>query len=285
VLYGGSPVYVSAVDARVLETFADFGWYDGDDGGWDAVARGAALVSESFLRRFGVGRGDRVSLDAPGGSVVLSVAGVFYDYTTEHGLIMMDRSTYLRIYGDATIDSLGIFLAPDNPDPASTLEEVRRRARALGLPVLTRGELRADILEVFDSTFAVTRSMRLLAVVVAFFGIAGALLTLYLERRREFGIYRALGFSTPQVAGMTLLEGLGMGVASLVLSLLLGTVLAFVLIRVINLQSFHWTIFFRFDGSPYLTAALTAGLASAGAAAYPIWKVWRTFPQMQIREE
>jgi putative ABC transport system permease protein len=249
------------------------------------VARGAALVSESFLRRFGVGRGDRVSLDAPAGSVVLSVAGVFYDYTTEHGLIMMDRSTYLRIYGDATIDSLGIFLAPDNPDPASTLEDVRRRARAFGLPVLTRGELRADILEVFDSTFAVTRSMRLLAVVVAFFGIAGALLTLYLERRREFGIYRALGFSTPQVAGMTLLEGLGMGVASLVLSLLLGTVLAFVLIRVINLESFHWTIFFRFDGSPYFTAALTAVLASAGAAAYPIWKVWRTFPQMQIREE
>ncbi len=285
VLYGGSPVYVSAVDARVLKTFADFGWYDGDDEGWAAVARGAVLVSESFLRRFGVGRGARVSLDAPGGSVVLSVAGVFYDYTTEHGLIMMDRSTYLRIYGDATVDSLGIFLAPDNPDPASTLEEVRRRARAFGLPVLTRGELRADILEVFDSTFAVTRSMRLLAVVVAFFGIAGALLTLYLERRREFGIYRALGFSTPQVAGMTLLEGLGMGVASLVLSLLLGTVLAFVLIRVINLESFHWTIFFRFDGSPYLTAALTAVLASAGAAAYPIWKVWRTFPQMQIREE
>ncbi len=284
VLYGGSPVYLSAVDARVLEAFADFGWYDGGDEGWDAVARGEVLVSESFLRRFGVGRGDRVSLETPGGNVALAVAGVFYDYTTEHGLIMMDRSTYLRIYGDPTIDSLGVFLAPENPDPASTLEEVRRRASAWA-PRAHPEELRADILEVFDSTFAVTRSMRLLAVVVAFFGIAGALLTLYLERRREFGIYRALGFSTPQVAGMTLLEGLGMGMASLALSLLLGTVLAFVLIRVINLQSFHWTIFFQFDAGPYATAALTAALASAGAAAYPIWKVCRTFPQMQIREE
>jgi hypothetical protein len=28
-----------------------------------------------------------------------------------------------------------------------------------------------------------------------------------------------------------------------------------------------------------------AVLASLGAAVYPIWKVYRTYPQMQIREE
>ena len=137
----------------------------------------------------------------------------------------------------------------------------------------------------FDATFAVTRSMRLLAVVVAFFGIAGALLTLYLERRREFGVYRALGFSTEQVAGMTLLEGLAMGAVSLLVAVALGSVLSLVLIRVINLRSFHWTVFFHFAWGPYLTAAATAFAASAGAAAYPVWKVWRSYPQMQLREE
>jgi len=30
---------------------------------------------------------------------------------------------------------------------------------------------------------------------------------------------------------------------------------------------------------------LTALAASIGAALYPIWKVHRTYPQMQIREE
>jgi putative ABC transport system permease protein len=57
------------------------------------------------------------------------------------------------------------------------------------------------------------------------------------------------------------------------------------LIRVINLRSFNWTIFFYFAPEPYLLAAATAILASLGAAAYPIWKVYRTYPQMQIREE
>ncbi len=127
--------------------------------------------------------------------------------------------------------------------------------------------------------------MRILAIVVAFFGIAGALLTLFMERQREFGIYRALGFSTRQVAGMTLLEGLGMGLVSFLLSIGVGTLLGLMLIRVINLRSFNWTIFFYPAWEPYLLAAATAILASLGAAVYPIWKVYRTYPQMQIREE
>ncbi|MFU8855507.1 MAG: FtsX-like permease family protein [Deferrisomatales bacterium] len=283
--FRGLPIYLATVDPGVLQAYARFGWVEGGPRSWEEVKEGAVIVSESFRRRFGVGRGDRVTLDGVDGPVDLPVAGVFYDYTTEHGLVMMGRETYRRVFRDETIDSLGVFLDPGTPDPGAVLAEVRRRAAAFGLPVLSREELHANILAVFDATFGVTRSMRVLAVVVAFFGIAGALLTLHLERQRELGIYRALGFSTPQVAGMTLLEGLGMGAASFVLSVGLGTVLAFVLIRVINLRSFHWTIFFHFDGTPYATALATALLASAGAAAYPVWKVLRTFPQVQIREE
>ena len=44
-------------------------------------------------------------------------------------------------------------------------------------------------------------------------------MTLFIERQREFGIYRALGFSTRQVAAMTLMEGLGMGLVSFLMSL------------------------------------------------------------------
>jgi len=127
--------------------------------------------------------------------------------------------------------------------------------------------------------------MRILAVIVAFFGIAGALMTLFVERQREFGIYRALGFSTHQIAGITLLEGIGMGIISFAISIVAGTALAFILIKVINLRSFNWTIFYHFSADPYLVTFLTAVLASIGACLYPLWKVYRTYPQMQIREE
>jgi len=285
VLYRGLPVYVASVDASVVQRFTHFGWLKGGNENWEPVKRGGVVISESFARRFKVKSGDTVVLGGAHGPAELKVGGIFYDYTTEHGLLMMDRSTFLRVFGDHTINSLAAFIDPDNPRRQELIQEIKRRAEARGLPMQTQSQLRASILKVFDNTFAVTRSMRALAIVVAFFGIAGALLTLFMERRRDFGIYRSLGFSTGQIATMTLLEGLGMGVVSYLLSIGVGTILAILLINVINLRSFNWTIFFYFDLGPYVWTAITALVASLGAAAYPIWKVCRTYPQMQIREE
>jgi len=285
ILYRGAPIYVSAVEAAVLQKYANFGWLKGGNENWEPVKNGAVIISESFQRRFGIKTGGPVTLEGTAGPVSLQVAAVFYDYTSEHGVIMMDRSTYLRIFNDRTINTLGVFVDSGNPRRQEILDQVKKRAIQGGLPVYTRDQLWASILAVFDSTFAVTRSMRVLAIVVAFFGIAGALMTLFIERQREFGIYRALGFSTRQVAAMTLMEGLGMGLVSFLMSLWVGTLLGWVLIKVINLQSFNWTIFYYPSWEPYATAAITTILASVGAALYPIWKVYRKYPQMQIREE
>jgi putative ABC transport system permease protein len=285
ILYRDNPIYLSAVDASVLQRYTRFGWLEGGNENWESVKQGGVVISESLSRRFGIKSRDSIELEGAHGKERFNVSGIFYDYTTEHGLVMMDRSTYLNFFGDRTINNIGIFIDPGNPKREALLAEVRKRARDRGLPVQTRAQLRANILEVFDTTFAITRSMRALAIVVAFFGIAGALLTLFMERRREFGIYRALGFSAGQVARMTLLEGFGMGLVSFFMSTIVGTTLAVLLIKVINLRSFNWTIFYYPALEPYLLTGLTALIASLGAAAYPMWKVCRTYPQMQIREE
>ena len=285
VLFRDTPIYVASVDASVVQRFTRFGWLSGGNENWEPVKRGGVIVSESFSRRFGVKSGDAITLQGAHGPRELTVGAIFYDYTTEHGLVMMDRSTFLAVFGDHTINSLAIFMDPHNPRRTELIQDVKRRAQDRGLPVQTQAQLHDSILKVFDNTFAVTRSMRALAIVVAFFGIAGALLTLFMERRRDFGIYRSLGFSTGQIATMTLLEGIGMGVISYLLSIVVGTLLAVLLIKVINLRSFNWTIFFYPALAPYVWTALTALAASVGAAAYPIWKVCRTYPQMQIREE
>jgi putative ABC transport system permease protein len=283
--YGGKSISLAAVSSAVLQKYTQFGWVHGDNRNWNAVREGGVVVSESFSRNFKIREGDKVTLNGAEGPATFVVSGVFFDYTTEHGLIMMDRLIYLRIFGDHTINSVGVFIDRKESERDRLLIYVRQEAHRWGLPVHTLPELRDRILGVFDSTFAVTRSMRILAIVVAFFGIAGALLTLFMERQREFGIYRALGLSARQVALMTLMEGIGMGVVSYVGSLFVGTILSIVLIKVINLQSFNWTIFYYPALGPYLTAGATAVLASASAALYPIWKVLRTYPHMQLREE
>ncbi len=285
ILYLGRTAYIAAINAPVLQRFARFAWIEGGDEHWEAVKSGGVIISESFARNFNVRPGDTIALDGIGGTVQLKVEAAFYDYSTEHGLIMMDRSTYLNLFHDYAINSVAVFINPANPRRQELLDTVREKALARGLPVFTQKQFYNSILEVFDSTFAITRSMRIIAIVIAFFGIAGALMTLFIERQRDFGIYRALGFSTGQVSSMTLMEAMGMGFISFVLSCAVGTILAFILIKVINLRSFNWTIFFHIQWQPYLLTAVTAVLASLGAALYPIWKVRRNYPQMQIREE
>lgn len=285
IFYRDTSINVSAVDPLVLERFAHFGWIRGGDENWEWVKRGEVIISESFSRRFMIREGDTITLEGIEGPTNFRVGAVFYDYTTEHGLIMMDRKTFIKTFGDRTLNNIGIFFDPKNPRRAELMDEVRKMANKRGFPVLLGSELHQNILRVFDETFSVTRSMRAIAIIVAFFGIAGALLTLFIERSREFGIYRGLGFSTGQVSRMTLMESIGMGFLSFLLSLGVGTLLSLLLIKVINLRSFNWTIFYYTSIKPYILTGITAIFASIGAALYPIWRVYRSYPQIQIREE
>lgn len=285
IIYKDKPVRLSAVNATVLQKYTKFAWLKGGDENWDFIKKGDVAVSESFYRRFDLGVNDTITLEAIEGPATFRIAAIFYDYTTEHGLVMMDRTTFLRVFNDETIDSLAIFVDRENPRRLEILKKVKAKAEKRGIGVISQSELKKNILTVFDTTFAVTRSMRIIAVIVAFFGIAGALLTLFMERQREFGIYRALGFSTKEVARLTLMEGLGMGIMSFFMCIVMGTALAIALIKVINYHSFNWTIFYYPALKPYVVAGGTAVLASIGAAAYPIWRITRTYPQIQIREE
>ncbi|MDF1535807.1 MAG: FtsX-like permease family protein [bacterium] len=285
VSYRDTIIHVVALDPDVLYRFARFAWYRGDDLAWKDVKAGGAIVSESFYRRFGLGPGGEVTLTGKAGERSFAISAIFYDYTTEHGLVMMSRESFLELFGDPAIDTLAVFLEPEGNRPAGTGERVRDLARGAGMIVADRTGFEEKILGIFDATFTITHSMRAIAVIVAFFGITGALLTLFMERRKEFGIYRALGLTGREVALMTLLEGLGMGLAGFILSAVAGTAITFILIRVINVQSFNWTIFYYFDAVPYLTAAVIALSASAGAAVFPMIRVVRTYPQLQIREE
>ena len=77
---------------------------------------------------------------------------------------------------------------------------------------------------------------------VAVMGVAGALLALVIDRRREFGLVRFFGASAAQVRRIVLLEAGFLGLLANLAGLALGVLLSLLLIFVINKQSFGWTI-------------------------------------------
>ena len=145
--------------------------------------------------------------------------------------------------------------------------------------------LRADVLEVFDRTFAITVALRVLATVVAFIGVLSALLLLQLEKQREIGILRALGLTGGQLRKMVLIETGMMGLMAGLLAVPVGYALAMILIYVINRRSFGWTLQASVSIEALAQGVLVALVAALLAGIYPALRMSRMAAAEAIRYE
>jgi len=234
------------------------------------VAGDGVIISEVLAERLGLRVGVRLPLETPAGEKTFSVKGVFYDYATDGGKVVMDHSLFAEIWGekDATVFAVylkeGQALLTVRREIENTLEGER--------PIVTisNSELKQDIMEIFDRTFRVTYVLELIAVSVAILGIMNTLFTAILERRRELATLRALGASSGQIQGMILWESLYLAGLGASVGIVVGMALSVVLIKVINKQSFGWTIQYTFAwetiGMAFLVA-FAAALVGAWAPA------------------
>jgi putative ABC transport system permease protein len=106
-------------------------------------------------------------------------------------------------------------------------------------------------------------------VFVGILGVSGTLLTLILERRRELTTLRLVGADRRQVRKMVVIEAGTIGVVSQVLGLVAGVGLALILIYVINVQSFGWTIQFYVPGLFLVQSSIALFVTTALAGLYP----------------
>jgi len=232
-----------------------------------AVQNGEVIVSEAFANHFGLHQGNMLVLPSPGGSAELRIAGVFYDYATDGGKVVMDRTLYERFWQDRNLTVVPLYLVAGT-DPEKTRREVLDRLG--GDPpviILTNGELKREVLRIFDQTFAVTYALELIAVMVALLGIINALLSGILERESELAVIRAIGGTPRQIRRIVLWESGLLGLAGIILGISAGLLLAVLLIQVINKQSFGWSITFYLS-APSLLKAVALVLFTTLLAGY-----------------
>ena len=267
----GQPVALVSRDLRLHAQRSRYLMIQGDSTAalQRAAETGGVLLSEVLATRLRLREGSKISITTPAGPVAVPVEGVFYDYATDGGKMVMDRTWYQRQWYDDRVTVFSIYLAA-----GADAEQVRQSIviHVAGLdgvtvpPLVIRNhELRHEILEIFDRSFVLTYVLEAIAVLVAVLGIVNTLVTAVLERRREFATLRAIGASTRQVERLVLWEAAYLGLIGAVLGVVGGLLLALVLIHVINKQSFGWTIQMTIPGGVILKAvglALTAALVA-----------------------
>jgi len=290
--YQGMPATLGAGDMNVVARYGERAFLSGaPPAGVLAQLRHGdnVIVSEPFASKHHVQRGDTITLPLgtlPLGArnVRLHVVDIYYDYSSERGFVIMDRARLLRYLPDPAPSNVAVYLKPGVP-----IEQGRRAVESViagrRILALTNRSLRTEAMRVFDRTFAITYGLEAVAVLVAVMGVAGALVALVIDRRREMGLLRFLGGAQTQVRRLILFEAGLLGLFSMAAGIVLGVLLSRLLIFVINKQSFGWTIQFHWPVAVLLIGLGIVYGATLLAGLYPARIATRLNPIEVIHEE
>jgi putative ABC transport system permease protein len=275
--YENSLIYMGAGDFALQARVGGLRFTDGPAASALDRARGrdAVVVSEPFANRYRKGVGDAVTLATPAGPVTFTVTGVYYDYSADRGVVMMDTATMTRHFGAQRPTGLTVYLRDGEQAAAVRADMLARLDGADGIFIYTNRALRAEVLRIFDSTFAVTYALQVIAIIVALLGIVGTLMTLVIERKRELGILRAVGASRRQVRAMVMAEAAMLGTISQAAGIVLGLLLALILVYVVNLQSFGWTIHLSIPWASLAQMSVLVVITTLLAGLYPAQRAMR----------
>ena len=269
--YGGLPARLGLGDVRVHGRRAGIRFLEGlrPETIWDRLTSGdSVIVSEPFSNKHDVHAGDTIALPLGPDGVRFQVEGVYYDYSGEQGYLIGDRSNLLRYLPDRRLSSLSVYLR-EGSDAEEARASIVRTLSGSNVQVTRNRDLRERALVVFDRTFAITYALEAIAVIVAILGMAGALIILVIDRRADLGVLRVLGASQSQVRRLVLAQAGMLGLISTATGCLLGGGLSLILIKVINKQSFGWTIQFHWPIAFLLAALAAIWAASFVAGVYP----------------
>lgn len=258
----------------------------GSDDFWDRYTkRPVLMVSEVYAYRNNVALGDTLTIDTDRGNKPFVIQAINFDYASDIGTVTISRQVYDQYFEDDAISGLALY-AKDGVEVEQLVKKLRERSAGMQEVFIRSNKgLREVSIEIFDRTFTVTIVLRMLAILVAFIGVLSALMALQLERSRELAVLRANGMTPGQLWNYVVTQTGVMGVMAGVLSVPLGILMAYILVYVINLRSFGWTLQFMISSDVLLQAVGLAILAALFAGLYPSWKMSGANPADALRNE
>jgi len=214
-----------------------------------------AIINETFAERFGVTSGVELDVPTPQGKRRIHVQGIYADYGNERGSILIDQPLLSTWFENNHVTNLSLFLKPGYA-AQTVLEAIQADHPQLALR--THQALRESILSIFRQTFAITHAVKWIGIAVALIGLALSLVSLIWESQSQLQLQAQLGIYRREMMRTFAYEGLGITITAVIGGLLLSIPLGYLLIYVINKQSFGWTLQFQIPwfGLSLLAAAV-----------------------------
>lgn len=232
----GPTIWIDQPSLSELQTMQEAGEF------FDDSAAIPAIATETFLAMHRL-KGERnLEIPTPTGPLPIRIVGVYADFGSELGTIALPPALMEKKFPASGILNMSIKLA-DSSQAAAFAENVQ--SMYPNLVVRLNGNIREEALKIFHQTFTVTYALQVIALIVAIAGLGLALTSLWVERIPQIQTWKELGF-TPAMAGrIAMVEASILTLIATVSGLVLAMALGWLLIYVINRQSFGWTLQFH----------------------------------------
>lgn len=232
----------------------------------------AVVVNQDRATKLGVGLGDKIWLSLNGDTrTEWTVVGTVFDLSNLQRNVYVPLNVYQReagLTGRAT--SAWLSTIPDDGATQLQVEKLVREAlNARGVRVANT-QTAEQIKQQNESTFGIITTMLMvmsaLIAAVGAIGLAGTLSINVLERRREIGVMRAIGASSPTIAGLFIGEGLILGLIAWVVAIPLSIPVGQLFATVIG-QVIQFSVIYQFSWDGAVTwLIIIVGLSILGSA-------------------
>ena len=199
--------------------------------------------------------------------------------------MIVDLPDFRPLYPGRSARHIEVYL-PEGADlEAARAQLLQALAGRFEVTVLTNAELQASVLTVFDRTFAITRALVLVNAFVAVIAVLTVLFALLRERAADLALLRALGASRAELGAQVTLQAGLLGLLGAGGGAVTGLWIGMVLVTVVNLQSFGWTLEFHQPWSAIGGVLAAVGIACLFAGLAPAWLAARAGMSVVLREE
>jgi len=278
-----------------------------EHGHGDPPAEKEIVLGYRLAQRIGADVGTEIAVFTPrvamsalgarrGGQVYLRVSGIsqarMSDFDSLYAFVNIDTAQMLT--GRKGVD--GIHIKLKDPDLANAVKD--RIEDQLPLYGRTWYEDQMPFFKALEQEKLVMFLILCFVVLVAAFNITSTLIMVVIEKRRDIGILRTLGASTPSILGLFILNGLMIGLSGTIAGLIGGTLfiaylnpIAEGLAALLGVELDTSQVYY-FDHIPAVlvpsdvaTIAATAVVLAFLSTLYPAWSAARVNPVDALRNE
>ncbi|MEZ9253900.1 FtsX-like permease family protein [Vibrio cyclitrophicus] len=264
----GLPTLLGTKDKDTLEQTMVFQSHVDDF--WSRFYQGELVaISEPTAVKLGLSLNSKLELDAFQDKTLI-VGAIFHDYGSPNGEVLLAPNLWLENGFTDLPTSLGIKVSGD---PQQVYEQLRQQLNLHPSQLYDQAQIKSIALDIFSQTFAITRALNGVTLMVAVIGLFCACFMLLDARKAAIARLYALGVSRKKLMVMVVGQIVVLVAFTLVVAVPLGAMVGYVLTDIVTLRAFGWSLNYLWNWSDALNIAVITILVAVVATLIPLWRL------------